>query len=206
MGWVWGRAAAICGLALGIGPFGCARPVREPALRRPAAPNTASRRSLPPALGRESEDARPAAPTPRLVYLRLDLSDRRVYVVRADAPAGGAAVVDAYPVAIGKPGYETPTGRFVVTEKILDPEFTLYDDWDQPSQVVRRFDPGPDNPLGVRWIGFASVEGLGIGFHGTPRPELLGQAVSHGCVRMHNRDVIRLYDQVAIGTTVVVEP
>ena len=149
---------------------------------------------------------RAASGASKLVLVRLNLGERRVYVMRTDRGAGPTAVVESFPVAVGRQGYETPIGHFVVTEKIVDPDFTLYDDWDEPSRVVRRFDPGPNNPLGVRWIGFASIDGLGIGFHGTPHPELLGQAVSHGCVRMRNSDVMRLYEQVAIGTTVIVEP
>ena len=45
-----------------------------------------------------------------------------------------------------------------------------------------------------------------MGIHGTPNPELLGRAVSHGCVRMRNADVIRIYDRVKLGTPVIVEP
>jgi lipoprotein-anchoring transpeptidase ErfK/SrfK len=62
------------------------------------------------------------------------------------------------------------------------------------------------NPLGLRWIGFAHGEGWTLGIHGTPRPELLGQAVSNGCVRMRNADVVRIYEHVELGTRVVVEP
>ncbi len=64
----------------------------------------------------------------------------------------------------------------------------------------------PANPLGERWIGFIRGDGWTIGIHGTPQPELLGRAVSKGCIRMRNDDVIRLYDRVRIGTPVVVEP
>ena len=72
--------------------------------------------------------------------------------------------------------------------------------------IVKRIPPGPANPLGERWIGFAHGEGWTIGIHGTPNPELLGRAVSHGCVRMRNADVVGIYERVRIGTPVVVEP
>jgi len=72
--------------------------------------------------------------------------------------------------------------------------------------VIERIPPGPSNPLGVRWIGFAHGPGWTVGIHGTPMPNLLGRAVSHGCVRMRNADVIRVYDRVQIGTPVFVEP
>jgi L,D-transpeptidase ErfK/SrfK len=113
--------------------------------------------------------------------------------------------IASFPVAIGREEYATPTGRFEVREKIVDPDFLQFD-WDNPSRVIRRVGPGPDNPLGLRWIGFTSAHGWGIGFHGTPQPELLGQAVSHGCVRMRNRDVVDLYGRVEVGTPVIVEP
>lgn len=151
-----------------------------------------------------TDDLAPGSPSP-LVYLRLKLDERRVYVMPADVLHGTDGSIESFPVAIGQPGYDTPTGRFQVIEKVVDPEFVLYDDWEHPTRLVKRFPPGPTNPLGLRWIGFAAAHGWTIGFHGTPHPELLGRAVSHGCVRMRNQDVVRLFDRVAIGTTVVVE-
>ncbi|MEB3118669.1 MAG: L,D-transpeptidase, partial [Limnothrix sp.] len=62
------------------------------------------------------------------------------------------------------------------------------------------------NPLGVRWIGFWTNGDNSIGFHGTPNPELIGQAVSHGCVRMRNEDIVDLFDRVTEGMPVRVEP
>jgi lipoprotein-anchoring transpeptidase ErfK/SrfK len=67
------------------------------------------------------------------------------------------------------------------------------------------FPPGPNNPLGVRWIGFWTDGKNTIGFHGTPNERVMGQAVSHGCVRMRNPDVVALFELVKVGTTVVVE-
>ena len=69
-----------------------------------------------------------------------------------------------------------------------------------------RVPPGPNNPLGLRWIGFASAHGWQVGFHGTAKTSVLGQAVSHGCVRMSNPDIVEVYNRVRIGTEVVVEP
>jgi lipoprotein-anchoring transpeptidase ErfK/SrfK len=113
--------------------------------------------------------------------------------------------VESFPVAIGKTGWETPTGRYQVEEMIEDPDFVKLDETTVPPRVIKRFPPGPTNPLGKRWIQFAHGPGWTLGFHGTPNPELLGQAVSHGCVRMRNADVVRVYDRVHVGTTVIVE-
>jgi lipoprotein-anchoring transpeptidase ErfK/SrfK len=66
------------------------------------------------------------------------------------------------------------------------------------------FEGGSNSPLGDRWIGFWSDGRNELGFHGTPNVDLLGAAVSHGCLRMRNSDVRMLYSQVNIGTQVLV--
>lgn len=180
--------AGALGGCMGAGPD--VDPIADRALARAGAKPATSRVPAPPLDG---------------IFLVLDLGDRRVYVRNADGAEGRSRQVESFPVAIGRRGYDTPTGRFQVTEKIVDPDWVQFD-WKDPSKVIRRVPPGPDNPLGVRWIGFTSAYGWGIGFHGTPQPELLGHAVSHGCVRMRNADVVKLYDLVSIGTPVIVEP
>jgi len=59
--------------------------------------------------------------------------------------------------------------------------------------------PGPENPVGNRWMGL-SVAGYGI--HGTNAPRSIGKAVSHGCIRMGQRDLDKLFAQVKVGDTV----
>ena len=61
---------------------------------------------------------------------------------------------------------------------------------------------GPDNPLGARAIYIGDTE---FRIHGTTQPWSIGQAVSSGCIRMLNADVIDLYDQVVVGALVIVE-
>jgi lipoprotein-anchoring transpeptidase ErfK/SrfK len=108
-------------------------------------------------------------------------------------------------VAIGKPRYPTPTGRFQVVELVKDPDFLVFD-FSNPHRKDRgRIPPGPNNPLGLRWIGFTEAHGWAVGFHGTKGTHLLGQAVSHGCVRMANPDIVRMFDRIKLGTPVVVE-
>jgi lipoprotein-anchoring transpeptidase ErfK/SrfK len=123
----------------------------------------------------------------------LRLSERRVYLYQ------GEQELASYPVAVGKPGWETPTGSFEVIAMIENPS------WQNPwTGEVRP--PGPNSALGLRWIGFWSNGKDTIGFHGTPTIESIGYAASHGCVRMHNEDVVALFEQVDMGTTVIVEP
>lgn len=121
----------------------------------------------------------------------VDLSDRRTYVYAGDE------VIASYPIAIGKKGWETPTGSFQVMH------MRHYPIWRHPI-TGKVFEAGTDSPLGDRWIGFWSDGRNEIGFHGTPEIDLVGTAVSHGCLRMRNSDVRLLYDQVSLGTTVLV--
>jgi len=138
---------------------------------------------------------------PGSTYLVLRLKARRLEMMRDDAPAP----VESFPIAIGRAGHETPIGRFQVEEMIEHPDFDQIDPNDR-LHVLKRIPPGPENPLGDRWIGFAHGDGWTVGIHGTPHPELLGHAVSGGCIRMRNADVIRIYDSVKLGTAVVVYP
>ncbi|KAB8320104.1 L,D-transpeptidase [Tolypothrix campylonemoides VB511288] len=123
--------------------------------------------------------------------LIVDLSDRRVYVQRGDL------VIASYPIAVGKKGWETPTGSFQVMYRQLNPI------WRHPI-TGKIFSSGADSPLGDRWIGFWSDGRNQIGFHGTPDEEVIGSAISHGCLRMRNPDVRLLYNQVSLGTPVEV--
>ena len=61
--------------------------------------------------------------------------------------------------------------------------------------------PGPRNPVGIVWIG---VNKKGIGIHGTDSPDTIGRSASHGCIRLRNEDITRLYDTVPVGTAVYV--
>ncbi len=125
--------------------------------------------------------------------LLVDLSDRTVSFYRR------SKLVADYPIAIGQKGWETPTGSFTVEEMHTDPE------WEHP--ITGEIIPaGSDNPLGSRWIGFWTDGVNQIGFHGTNQAELIGLAVSHGCIRMYNSDIEAIYYQIEVGTAVVVQP
>ncbi len=127
------------------------------------------------------------------LHLVIKLSDRRVYVYRQQQ------LLTSYPIAVGREGWETPTGQYQVIQKIQEPA------WQHPftGEIIP---PGPENPLGMRWIGFWTDGTNYIGFHGTPNEDTVGQAASHGCIRMLNQDVQLLFDKVTIGTPVIVEP
>ena len=135
-------------------------------------------------------------------YLLLRLSERKVYVMDPNT----AQPIEGYPVAIGQPKWPTPTGHFQVSEMVENPDFLVFD-FNNPNARNRgRVPPGPNSPLGLRWIAFSEAYGWAVGFHGTTKTQFLGQAVSHGCVRMANPDVVKMYDKIKVGTPVIVEP
>jgi lipoprotein-anchoring transpeptidase ErfK/SrfK len=150
---------------------------------------------------RASQTDRTALDDGQFPYLLLRLSERRLYLMDGDS----RTPAESFPIAIGRQGHETPTGRFRVDEMVVRPDFEKIDPNDR-SRVLKRIPPGPQNPLGERWMTFARGDGWTVGIHGTPQPELLGRAVSGGCIRMRNDDVIHVYERVRLGTTVIVEP
>ncbi|MCA1994745.1 MAG: L,D-transpeptidase [Coleofasciculus sp. S288] len=135
------------------------------------------------------------APKPNLnLTLVVDLSSTQVYVKQ------GNQTIKSYPVAIGKPGWETPTGSFRVTEMQKAPA------WQSPF-TGEIYPPSPSNPIGDRWIGFINLQnGNKIGFHGTPNEATVGQAASSGCLRMRRKDLHDLYARIKVGTPVIVKP
>lgn len=109
-----------------------------------------------------------------------------------------------WPVAVGRPGHATPTGRFTVGAKRHRPTWVnpSPDGWG--SDLPRRVGPGPDNPLGVRALDWhQGGRDTMIRFHGTADRDSIGRASSHGCVRLTNEDVRELYDLVPAGTPIV---
>lgn len=124
--------------------------------------------------------------------LVVKLSDRRVYLHKDDN------VVGQYALAVGQEGWETPTGTYKILDKEQNPS------WIHPITGVES-PPGPSNPLGKAWIGFWTDGKTEIGFHGTNQEELIGQAVSHGCLRMRNEDIEDVFARVDVGTPVIVE-
>ncbi len=154
----------------------------DPALYRPVLPGIG-----------DATTYLPDQPEVTIIRLVVKLSKRRVFVYR------GKQTIASYPIAVGKPGWETPVGDYRVFNMEKNPIFKSF----KSGHIIY---PGADNPLGVRWIGIWTDGKTQLGFHGTNEPELIGQAVSHGCIRMRNKDVVALFDQVEIGTPVKVVP
>lgn len=129
----------------------------------------------------------------------IDTKSKFLYLVQE----GGTA--RRYGVGVGKEGFEW-SGTQKVTRKKEWPT------WTPPSQMrarekkkgrilPARMEGGPDNPLGARAMYLGSTL---YRIHGTNQPWTIGKAVSSGCIRMRNEDVTELYEQVRLGTRVVV--
>jgi lipoprotein-anchoring transpeptidase ErfK/SrfK len=125
----------------------------------------------------------------------IDTEERRLYYVQGD----GTAL--KYGIGVGRPGF-TWAGTHRITRKAEWPGWT-------PPPAMRKRQPdlpyhmpgGPDNPLGARAMYLGSTI---YRIHGTAEPWTIGQAVSSGCIRMTNEDVTHLYEQVGVGTKVIV--
>jgi hypothetical protein len=107
----------------------------------------------------------------------------------------------SYGIAVGAAGYDTPSGRYRIQNKQVNPS------WSAPNKPWAGLFAGttvpggsPLNPLKARWLGIAD----GVGIHGTGAAYSIGSRASHGCIRMRVPDVIDLYPRVPIGTPVLI--
>jgi lipoprotein-anchoring transpeptidase ErfK/SrfK len=119
--------------------------------------------------------------------------DRRVVVSIPDrklAVVEGDRVVKVFETAVGAPKSPSPEGTFTIVNQIADPT------WYTKGKVVP---PGKANPLGTRWMGLSKK---GYGIHGTNVPSSIGKNASHGCIRMRNGDVEKLFEMLAVGDVV----
>ena len=98
-----------------------------------------------------------------------------------------------------------PASELQVTTLVPNPDYTYTPDRvSKDGRIVRRrFPPGPNNPVGTSWMGLTLLPSYGI--HGTPKPETIGRAESHGCFRLANWNAVRLRKMCETGTSVVVE-
>ena len=125
----------------------------------------------------------------------IDTPHRFLYLVQED----GTAV--RYGIGVGKPGFSWAGVKNISAKK-------EWPDWVPPPEMLQRrpdlpawMAGGPENPLGARamYLGSSLYR-----IHGSNEPWTIGQAVSSGCIRMRNEDVVDLYERVKIGTKVVV--
>jgi lipoprotein-anchoring transpeptidase ErfK/SrfK len=150
------------------------------------------------------EELLPAEYRPQPVYFRsnepagtivVHTEERFLYVVQGD----GTAI--RYGIGVGREGFQWQ-GLLKVTRK------TEWPDWRPPPEMIERqpylprfMAGGPGNPLGARALYLGDTV---YRIHGTNQPTTIGHAVSSGCFRLVNRDVIDLYDRISVGTKVIV--
>jgi lipoprotein-anchoring transpeptidase ErfK/SrfK len=125
----------------------------------------------------------------------ISTSERRLYFVTQP----GEAI--EYGVGVGRPGFSWSGIQKVSAKK-------EWPSWTPPAAMLKRrpdlpryMSGGPDNPLGARAMYLGSSE---YRIHGSNEPDTIGQAVSSGCIRMTNEDVVDLYSRVKVGARVIV--
>jgi hypothetical protein len=102
------------------------------------------------------------------------------------------SLIKEFPIAVGKPATKSPIGSFKIVSKVINPW------WGNHGNPMP---PGPNNPLGIRWMGLSAPRGS-YGIHGNSTPSSISTFASGGCIRMFNNDVETLYNMVSIGTPV----
>ncbi|HTV13192.1 MAG TPA: L,D-transpeptidase [Acidobacteriaceae bacterium] len=151
------------------------RPVPPPAPLAPAHPKAAIHARV------AAAGPAPVVSTRRIV---VSLEDRRLALLE------DGQVKQIYKVAVGKDSTPSPTGTFTIVKRVENP--TYY-------HGGRVIPPGPNNPVGDRWMGLSKA---GYGIHGTNAPRSIGKAASHGCIRMARPDLEQLFAEVRTGDTV----
>jgi lipoprotein-anchoring transpeptidase ErfK/SrfK len=159
----------------------------------PGVDHTALDKQLPPEERRTSIFYRTEYPQGTII---VNTADRFLYLIM------GNNVALRYGIGVGRVGFQWG-GTHVITRKAEWP------DWRPPPEMIARqpylprfMAGGPGNPLGARALYIGTTE---YRIHGTNAPETIGQAVSSGCFRLVNDDIIDLYPRVPVGTTVVVQ-
>ena len=135
------------------------------------------------AIPSSAQTAKPSGDRASRIVL-VSIPDRKLAVIE------DGEVVATFSVAVGAAVSPSPTGEFQIASRVSNP--TYY----RPGTVIPS---GKDNPVGTRWVGLSQK---GYGIHGTNAPQSVGHAASHGCIRLRNRDMERLFTMVRVGDVV----
>ena len=142
-------------------------------------------------------------PVTKAVRIHIGLADHEL-----EALDDTGHVIAHFPVSIARKVEKRPVGELHVTVIIPDPNYTfdpeVFPESAEGKELGRKLiiPPGPNNPVGVAWIG---LDRPGYGMHGTPDPEKVGRTESHGCFRLANWDARALLELVWIGLPVDVQ-
>ncbi|WP_229263560.1 L,D-transpeptidase [Cohnella cholangitidis] len=125
-------------------------------------------------------------------FILIDKSSNKLYFYEE------GKLVKSFPVATGKKPSYTPEGLFTIHEKIKN----------RPYYKEKIKGGDPKNPLGDRWLGLEVTRNgktsYAYGIHGNNNEKSIGKYVSAGCIRMHNKEVRWLYDQIKVNTPVLI--
>jgi lipoprotein-anchoring transpeptidase ErfK/SrfK len=133
----------------------------------------------------------------RVIRIRVDKAKQELRAFDT-----GGKLLAYYPATVGSGEKPAPSGTLKVTAVKKNPTYRY-----NPAYAFKgvkttkpfTIEPGPNNPVGVVWIG---LTGEGYGIHGTPEPSKVGKTQSHGCVRLTNWDALLLASGVSKGTSV----
>ena len=190
----------IFALALLVAPFTSISaqgllPSSEPTMKDvdPGVDHTARDADLPPELRRQSVYYRTEQPPGTII---VNTHDRYLYLIM------GNGVALRYGIGVGRDGFQWGGIQKITLKR-------EWPDWVPPPEMIERqpylprwMAGGPGNPLGARAMNLGATV---YRIHGTNAPETIGQAVSSGCFRLVNDDVVDLYSRVPLGTKVVVQ-
>jgi lipoprotein-anchoring transpeptidase ErfK/SrfK len=159
----------------------------------PGVDHTARDKDLPSELRRQSVSYRTEQPPGTII---VNTADRYLYLIM------GNGIAMRYGVGVGRDGFQWGGIQKISLKR-------EWPDWVPPPEMISRqpylprwMAGGPGNPLGARAM---NLGGTVYRIHGTNAPETIGQAVSSGCFRLVNEDVIDLYSRVPLGTKVMVQ-
>ncbi len=157
------------------------------------------------------------------IEIVVDISDQRLYLVE------DSIIIESYPISSSKYGegsiensFKTPLGKHIIKEKIgygvpLNTIFLARVNTNKKAHIIRSLDDSEDDYVTSRILWLDGLEeginkGKGVDsfnrfiyIHGTHEEGLIGQKASHGCIRMFNNDVVKLYDMVKKGTKVYIK-
>ncbi len=186
------RAAAVSAAPNDPAGYEQAVPPWQQARGEPAERSEWSRRASDPRFNRQIVDYSGNEQSGTII---IDTRERLLYLVEDD----GKAI--PYGIGVGRPGFAWSGVKEVSMKR-------EWPDWTPPDEMLRRrpdlpryMPGGPDNPLGARALYLGSSL---YRIHGSNEPWTIGTAVSSGCIRMRNEDVIDLYGRVKVGSKVVV--
>lgn len=142
-------------------------------------------------------DVETPATATKVSVLVLHKKERALVAMTADGrPAA------FFPISLGTPRDELPVGVLMVVNEVSDPEFdydpALLND-KNPAHKKVSIKPGPNNPVGVLWMGLSKKH---FGIHGTPEPSRVGHSETNGCVHLTNWDAKRLSAIASAGVSV----